>query len=324
MFKFKKIAKSLLLAGLIGLAIWWPIENKWLIRDWWVARSYEYSSETLKLKDQIELTGTGQRILKASKPVVAAKSNFKDLCPVNKFEYASVLGCYSKESIYLLEVDDARLDGVEEVTLAHELLHAVFERADSSEKDQIVAAVLKLNGQIEDPEIKETIASYQKTLTNQEELANEMFAIFGTEVKAVGAELDVIYAKYFKNRSKIVDYYSKYREVFKKIEAGIKDFDAQLAGLKAQKNDLEAQLAELDTKLNEQKAKLDQLKAEGNFAEFNVEVYSYNQMIDSYNQTVAEIKNLIAEYNRLVDSRNALASDSQSLQEKLDSRVENR
>ncbi len=47
----------------------------------------------------------------------------------------AILGCYNPSSrdIYIYNVTNSELDGVKEVTAAHEMLHAAWERLSESE-----------------------------------------------------------------------------------------------------------------------------------------------------------------------------------------------
>jgi hypothetical protein len=53
----------------------------------------------------------------------------------------SILGCYYDRKIYIFDVDSDELNGVHQSTLAHELLHAIWERHPDDEIAKELGAV---------------------------------------------------------------------------------------------------------------------------------------------------------------------------------------
>ena len=50
-----------------------------------------------------------------------------------------MLGCYhsNQDGIFLYNVQDARLAGVQQVTAAHEMLHAAYDRLSTKDKNYV-------------------------------------------------------------------------------------------------------------------------------------------------------------------------------------------
>lgn len=245
-------------------------------------------------------------------------------CPVEAYEEASVLGCYSARRIYVLKVDEPRLAGVEEVTAAHELLHAKFERMNKSQKAEVGRLVNNLRGSVRDEEINRLTESYKKTIGTGEDFNNELFAIYGTQLRDVGSGLEEIYSEYFKNRAGIVKKYESYSSEFRASQKAIENYDARLADLKSQKDVLEKELEVLDSELSSEKSRLDQLQFSDSTEEYQRAASSYNAKVVVFNSKVNEIREIIAEYNTLVEKRNSEALSAKSLADKLNANVEER
>lgn len=320
----KRFSKKLILALsllILGFFTLWAWSNKWEIHDHWVSKGYKSSGDSSEVLTNLKLTDKGELVYKASLTEVDNKDNFRQRCPVKAYEDASVLGCYSARRIYVLKVDEPKLTGVEVVTAAHELLHAKFERMDDREKAKARSLITELRKSTQDPEITELISSYESKLGEGEGLDNELFAIYGTQLKDVGAGLERIYADYFKDRLSIVSQYESYSFEFKKTQQAIEGYDARLSALKDRKDELEAELEVLDSELSIQKAQLSQLQFGDSAEEYQRAANDYNVKVNLFNAKVSEVREIIDEYNALVEKRNSEALSAKSLADKLNANV---
>lgn len=323
----KRLSKKLILAISLGLMLLfglWAWGNKWSIYDHWVAKSYVSTKDSSEVAENLKLTSKGDLVYRASLTEVDNKESFKQRCPVQAYEEASVLGCYSDRRIYVLKVDEPRLAGVEEVTAAHELLHAKFERMDGGEKAEVEKLISQLRKNVKDEEINKLVENYKKNLGEGEALDNELFAIYGTQLRDVGPGLEKIYADYFKDRADIVSKYESYNSEFQSAQKAIEAYDARLANLKSQKDILEKELEELDSELTSEKSRLDQLQFGDSAEEYQRAASSYNVKVGVFNKKVKEIREIITEYNALVEKRNSEALSAKSLADKLNANVEER
>lgn len=320
---YKKLISLVILVALVavGLFAW---QNKWAIHDRWVSRSYVASVDSTEVLNNLSLTDQGELVYKASLTEVDDKSKFRSRCPVEEYEQASVLGCYSARRIYVLKVDEPRLNGVEEVTAAHELLHAKFERMSGSQKDELTTLLTKLKLEVEDSETNNLIESYKSKLGDSEELYNEMFAVYGTQLENVGKELEEIYAEYFRDRKAIVAKYKSYSSEFTIIQSKLNEYDSRLAELREQKDDLEAEAQDLNDQLNQEKTELDNLSSGDSAEQYQVAAESYNNKVREYNSIVEQIRDIIDEYNSIVDERNSLALSAKNLQDQLNANITER
>jgi Skp family chaperone for outer membrane proteins len=302
----------LVLAWLAALAL--IALNRQNILDWWKLRQYQAPAAISSLAAQDTMTGYGRKIFYVNHPVIDDKTAFTKACPDNGGEQTIVLGCYhgGQSGIFLLKVNDPRLDGVLQVTAAHELLHGAYERLDTAERKKVDAMLLDYyNNHLDDPRIAKTIASYKKS--EPRDVVNEMHSVFGTEIANLPQDLEQYYKKYFTNRAQIAAYAADYQSEFTGREELVAQYDAQLADLKSRidsgQNSLQAKQAEITDRQNQLQAK----KNGGDIAGYNAGVPGYNALVNEYNATAQNVKSLITQYNQLVEKRNEVALEEDQL-----------
>jgi hypothetical protein len=296
----------LVLLACIGL-------NRQNLYDWWQLRNYNPPAPVSKLAALDTMTDYGRRVYYVNHPEIQDKQPFKSTCPNGGGEQTIVLGCYhgGQSGIFLLNVTDSRLDGVEQVTAAHEMLHAAYDRLSPSEKQRVNSLLNDYySNELHDKRLIDTVNAYKKTEPN--DVVNEMHSIFGTEVGSLPPALETYYRKYFTNRAQVATFAAQYQAEFTSRQNQVAADDAKLAVLKQQ---ITAINADLDSKSNEitarQKALLAQRTA--NVAAYNAGVPAYNSLIDSYNNQLARLKSIIAQYNQLVTARNQVALEQDQL-----------
>ena len=105
----------------------WMVINRQAVVDWWRLSQYKPSAAVKQLADNDTMIGRGRDLFYISDPQIQDSAAFNKACK-NEGEKTIVLGCYKLQDIYLYNVTDARFNGVKEVTAAHEMLHAAYER----------------------------------------------------------------------------------------------------------------------------------------------------------------------------------------------------
>src|SRR5665213_3192248 len=198
--------------GLLLLGIWLAILgllafNRQNINDWWLLRHYQPPPAVAHLADQDTMTDYGRKIFYVNHASIESKTAFPQECPNNGGEQTIVLGCYhsNQAGIFLLSVTDPRLDGVEQVTAAHEMLHGAYDRLSSSAKARVDAMLLDYyNHDLHDQRVRDTIAAYRKS--EPHDVVNEMHSVFGSEIAHLPAGLEQYYKHYFTDRSKVTGY----------------------------------------------------------------------------------------------------------------------
>jgi len=307
------------LLWLIGLLLFWAVLimvalHERDITDWWRLRHFQPSATVSELASETTMTPYARKVFYVNSPVIADKTSFSHSCPANGGEKTVILGCYhsNQAGIYVLGVTDSRLTGVEQVTAAHETLHAAYDRLSGHDRQRVDAMLQDYyQHDLKDARLLDTIAAYKKS--EPHDVVNEMHSVFGTEAANLPAPLEQYYRRYFTNRSQIVDYAQRYQGEFTTRQAQVKQADSQLQNLKQQIERAEADLQSQQATISAQQSALLQKRNSGQTAAYNAGVPVYNQLVDSYNGQVQAVHNLIDQYNQLVANRNAIALEEDQL-----------
>ena len=288
------------------------------IQDWWKLRDYHPPAAISNLADETTMTAKARRYFYVTHPSIEDRQAFNQNCKVDH-EQTIVLGCYvsSSQSIYIFNVDDNRLNGVEEVTAAHEMLHAAYARLGQDQKTKLDAMLEQqmklLSG---DSHLQDLIAIYNKQEPGQ--LLNEMHSILGTEYGHLEPNLEAYYSQYFTNRQAVVDYANSYKSVFNQMQTQITQDEQLLRDLKQSISQAETSIAQQRSQLDTEITRLNSLR-QTNPEAYNAAIPAYNTQVDQYNLAVSRYKNLIDQYNNLVKSHNNIAIDYNNLSHELDS-----
>lgn len=305
----------LILVVSLGLLLWF---NRYNVTDWLVLRNYTAPGEIVAIAEQAGLNQYGKRLFYVKNPQISDRETFATQCQGR--EQTIVLGCYNGVGIYLFNVSNDRLDGVKQVTAAHEMLHVAYERLSSRERQRVDALIDTAYHRINDPRINALAASYHESEPGS--VPNELHSILGTEVRNLGPDLEQYYGQYFADRSMVVSLSERYQKVFNDLKNEVERYDADLALRKSQIDRLEASLDQQGKDIAVQRKLMDQLLASNQVSQYNSEVPSFNAQVDMYNRGIATLKEEIAQYNALVEKRNNLGLEQQSLAKSLDSRLD--
>lgn len=305
-----------LAAILSGYGIVWS--HREAIMDWAALRNYTPPSTISSLADQATMTPLAKHYLYVNHPVLADRDVFNKHC-TNEKEQSVILGCYTgnRNGIYVYNVTDAELNGVQQVTTAHEMLHQAYDRLSTSERNRINGLLENYyKNDLTDESVKSQIEAYKKS--EPDALDNEMHSLFGTEVANLPASLEEYYKQYFTDRAKVVAFYSQYQSAFTTRKAQIASYDAQLANQKPAIAALEKSLEQQVNNLDVLKGRLSALR--GTPELYNAKVSEYNAAVEAYNADLARLKVLISDYNDIVTKRNAIADQEAHLQQSLSSK----
>ncbi len=290
------------------------------IIDWWRLRGYKPPASVVSLASQDTMNSYTKHLFYLNKPqILNTVSSFRVHCPEN--ENTIVLGCYhyNQNGIFLYNVQDASLAGVQQVTAAHEVLHAIYARLSYFDRK-------KLNTELQDyydhgltdPRVKAEVKIYQQTEPTA--IYDEMSCTFGTEIASLPANLTDYYNKFFDNRMTIVKYEQNYVKEFTSRQSKISSFDAQLSSMNDQINANMAKINSEQSDITNQYAKLNTLKTT-NVSSYNQQIPAYNQLVSTYNQEVTTTQALIDQYNQIVTTRNQIAVQLDTLSKALDTRT---
>lgn len=298
-FKPLRLFVSLAILGSLIFAVF----NWQNIYDWQRLRDWEPSAKVAQLATDTTMDSKTKRIFYVQHPELNDKTTFNKNC--TKSEQTIVLGCYiNRQGIFLLSVTEQRLYGVEQVTAAHELLHAVYDRLSSTEKTRINNLINDAFSKITDKRILDTVDAYKK---DGADVNNELHSILGTEVRSLSSELETYYKKYFTDRSKVVAYSEQYQKAFSDKKAQEDSIYSQIKAIEGQLTGLSDQIQSMENNLNSQ---YQSLESDRNTT---TDVQGFNTRVNTYNNGVINLRGLINRYNQLANSHNALLEQYNSI-----------
>ena len=301
----------------LSVAFWL---NRQLVVDAASYFNYQPTPIIEQISDSVQLTDVGRFYFYADNPSVEAGLSFNIACK-NKESGTAVLGCYNGENIFIFDVNDERLNGIEEVTAAHELLHAIYVRMSDEDRARInklvEAEYVKLK---DDPQFSKRMAYYARTEPGERD--NELHSIIGTEVGSISAELEDHYKQYFKNRSKIVAYHNSYNTTFTKLADQAKSLADKMDKLSKKVSVASDKYNSDVKKLNTDIADFNKKAAAGGFttqAQFDEERQSLVDRVAQLSQDRKNINNDEKLFNKLRDAYNSIVTQSNDLYNSIDS-----
>lgn len=313
--------RGLLFTALILGVIFGVWSNRQHIADSISFWQYQPSAAVQQISNKANLSDAGTFAFYASQPVITTGDDFNKEC--NKQEqHTAILGCYVNNRIYLYDVTDTRLDGIKEVTAAHEMLHAIYQRLSAAEKDSVnkllEAEYEKLKN---DPAYTERMAYYERAEPGQRD--NELHSIVGTEIASLDPALEAHYKKYFNDRSKVVSLYKAYNKAFTELEDKRKQLSAQLDALNTRietmANDYDSSIRQLSADIALFNKKADTTGAFTSQAQFNSERQSLVNRSNALSAQRDQINTLIRQFNTLKDEYNETVTQSNDLYKSIDS-----
>lgn len=315
MKKFRQLF-SIVLIGVVITALLGAWVNRVNIYDWYRLRNYTPPPEIVALADNTTMTDSARRLFYVNQPTIANEDEFLAACSQ---ESAIVLGCYiQNQGIYIYDITDTRLEGVEEVTAAHELLHAAYDRLNAEERLRIDALTQQTYANLTNERVRKNVENYRKQ--DPTVVVNELHSILPTEVADLPAELEQYYRQYFSNRAQIVAYSEGYEKEFDTRRTKFDSISTQLQELKTtidkKQNDLTFDYAVL----TEEKKRIDSILNSGNIASYNASVAEFNQKVNAYNSSARSLQASIDTYNELVAQAKSLQVEINDLVDAIDSR----
>jgi len=317
-FRLSSIA-GLIGVGLLVIAIYWAASHAYVFTDWLRLRNYQPAARVSELAQQTTMTDTSRHLFYLNRPGIEDKTAFSQSC-ARMGEQTIVLGCYKggQRGIHVLAVEDDRLQGVEQVTAAHEMLHAAYERLNRTERQRVDAMLQDYaDHDLTNERIKKALKAYEQSEPGQQ--YNEMHSMFGTEIDKLPDGLEQYYKRYFSNRRAVVAYANRYQSAFTLRQEAVANYDKQLktmnATIKANTTDLTVRQKAIEAEAQ----RLDGLRSNGNIQAYNGGVDGYNTQIDDYNQLLDATQLLIDQYNDIVKVRNGIAAETVDLQQAIDS-----
>lgn len=277
------------------------------------------SAEVSKLARTTSMTDLGTFYFYASQPAVESREIFNGSCTQHG-EQTVVLGCYVVRRIHIFDVTDTRLNGIKEVTAAHEMLHAAYDRLASGEKKQLNALIEQQYARLTDERIRALITAYDSSEPG--ERLNELHSILGTEVASLSPRLEDYYRRYFIDRAVVVRLSATYESVFTELKSRQQSLLVELKRLSATiSSDISAYNTAIGT-LNSDIAAFNTRARSSGFttqAQFNSERAKLVDQQTSLNARRDAINAAIASYNGKRAELEALNGQATSLNSSINS-----
>jgi hypothetical protein len=308
------VSGAVIAAVVLVLAPWDPTRSQWL-SDQYTVITEPSPADVVAIADATGMSDNGRLIFLASTPAIEDADTFNKDCNV---ESEGTLGCYDGHDIFIYAVTDPRLQGTIEVTGAHEMLHAAYQRLPHDERVRVDAMVADAVAALpaDDPVFLD-MAAYPK-----DQWPDEWHSRLGTEFGDLPPALETYYARYFEDRSLVLD-------LDEKSTALLDQYEQQLDALSSQVDALDTQIT------------ADQATYDAALASYNSDVAAFNARADAgdfpsqeaFDQAraalvarraaldaqYATLSAQIDQYNALLDQLTALDADYADLYHGLDS-----
>lgn len=197
----KRVATLVLAVAGILVAIW-AVSNINRVMDQITVWQYTPSETIAEYARVTTMTEEGLFLFYASRPVIAPAAEFDAQCGIE--QSISAIGCYRPDfrTIFLYDLGPG-FDTVEQVTAAHELLHAAWDRMSNGERDALEPLLeAEAAERADDPAWVELMEFY--AVIEPGERVNELHSFVGSEFAEISPELEAHYARYFEDRSAVV------------------------------------------------------------------------------------------------------------------------
>lgn len=299
------------------------ISNRQYVLDQISLWQYTPSQDIVTLANRSAMSDAGRRTFYASQPSLEEAQTFRTICGNNE-QGTAVLGCYSNRRIHIFNVTDQQLDGIRDVTAAHEMLHGAYDRMSDSERAAL-APLLEAEYQklTKISAYADRMAYYAKVEPGERN--NELHSIIGTEIADISPELEAHYKQYFTDRSAVVALHDKYSSVFDRLKAESDQLVSRLNVLATSIEQATSAYNAASRQLNRDISDFNRRAAAGDFssqAAFNSERSALAQRSEKLASDRQSINNMISEYNQLRDQLAALATQTEALNRSIDSSLE--
>jgi hypothetical protein len=202
--------------------------NARLIADRQSVADFTPTANITSLVERADMNDVGTFLFYTSHPELNTANEFNTACGIRPEQF--LLGCYTGETIHLYDVTEERLDGLREVTAAHEMLHAAFDRLDEKSQERLGVLLEEAYEQHgDDPELAERMDAY--AVSQPGTRLTELHSIIGTEFTDLDPELETYYERYFTDRSVVVGLHASYMKVFSDLEQQTTDLSNQILAL---------------------------------------------------------------------------------------------
>lgn len=289
------------------------ILNRQYIIDKYNAWEFKPSPEIAQIANDVGLNENGRFYYFASRPELDFAKEFNGECR-SREQGNAILGCYKNQRIYIYNVNDERLNGLKEVTAAHEMLHAAYERLPESDKKVVNTLLEKEYRKNSDAEFSKRMDYYKRNQPGEE--YNELHSIIGTEFADISPQLEDYYKRYFNNRSQVVALHSKYSDKFKELKQGSASLRKELENLSISINNASLKynrdISNLNSEINtfNSRAKNGDFSSQEDFLNERRYLIKSTRKLEqdraNINRYIGQYESKRIEYNKLVDESNSM------------------
>jgi hypothetical protein len=212
---------AIALQGALAWGVTWAVTNQQWISDRAIARQFVPDQALQHYVTDASLTAEGEVYLYASLPQIVPEGEFDRYCSRDE-PGIGVLGCYrlGEKRIYLYDVTDERLEAMEPVIAAHEMLHAAWDRFSQNEKDALGVLLEEALATLpSDHPMYERIASYEAHDATSR--IPELYSLMGTEVESLPVALEAHYSRFIADRQAVVALAKQVYEIFDNFGAEV-------------------------------------------------------------------------------------------------------
>lgn len=310
---------SIAISLTIILGAGWLFLNRQFVADQVTVWSFQPSAAVESIEQRIKLTDEGRFYFYVTQPVVAGADSFNVDCPRQEPE-SPILGCYTMGKMFIFDIKNSELDGIKEVTAAHEMLHAVWERMSEPEQARLSALLRTAYEQNTNDELASRMAYYERTQPG--DFFNELHSILPTEFATLSPELEDHYAAFFQDRQLIVLLNEQYSSVFNSIVDQINGLYDEITTLGA---NIESDRSVYNDRVNSLDGAIANFNRRADSGNFTTIGQFNNERASLVNQTTnlevfgSQISANIDRYNTLLAQYEAVALRLESLNRSIDS-----
>ena len=339
MVRFSRLFQWLFIGAF--LMTLWVGGNQDRLLDWLNVMPQASSPDIERLATATAMTRSAQRLFYRQDPTLEERREFLNTC--SKVPVRGVMmGCYSRKGsigkIAIQVVTEPRLQGMMEVTAAHEMLHAAYDKFSQDERNRLTPLLESAATMVKDERLLKVLNQYKAD--DRERYINELHSHLGTEISNLGEpELERHYEKYFTDRQQTVSFAVKagaslrvidqraeaLKPEIDRLEIDLKDRKAELDSTESQSKSRSQRLEEQSSALNQVRESAENSLANGDrgtglIAEFELQRSRFNDAVESHNSQVRErqvqidiYNEMVVDYKKKVDEYNKLGHDERSL-----------
>lgn len=323
----KRVIRWLIVIVGVG-AVYAIVQHGTFLRDYWIVAQFTPSAEVQQSIERTKLTEHGVFLAEAAKAQFADASTFNESCRGQHESEGggyTTLGCYIVPfgNIYAYRIENKSLEGIDDVVLVHEVLHAAWDRLSEEKRAELEKQLEEAYEKVRTKKFAERMEHY--ALTEPGERANELHSILPTEFTTLTPELEEYYSQYFSDRQAVVKLYLKYNKPFTDLQIKLEALEKKIT--KAEKY-ITKQNAVLEAAIQAHNGQLAQLKRDGTSIDLTsvAEVNAYNARVDAINtqasvlnQRSSELRAVYDEYIKNIKSYNAAGIALNELNAEIDS-----